>query len=138
MIKIEKACPVVTRKVDRGRQVLAFAHPSAGDQFVKGTVEVGEHPQDAAARELREESGLLAPSVMTELGSRAIGTGNVVWHFFAWHSSGLPDNWRHEAKDDYGHAFSFFWHPLRTPLNNDWHPIFHQAFEFITLRLLSS
>lgn len=83
MIKIEKAWPVVTRKVDRGRQVLAFAHPSAGNQFVKGTVEVGEHPQDAAERELREESGLLAPSVMTELGSRAIGTDNVVWHFFA-------------------------------------------------------
>lgn len=138
MIKIEKACPVVTRKIDRDIQVLAFTHPSAGNQFVKGTVEVGEHPQDAAVRELREESGLLAPFVMTELGSRAIGADHVVWHFFVWHSSGLPDSWHQEAEDDYGHTFSFFWHPLRAPLNDDWHPNFHQAFEFITLRLLSS
>ncbi|MBY5351331.1 NUDIX hydrolase [Rhizobium leguminosarum] len=138
MLKLEKTCPVVTRRMNQGLEILAFTHPSAGNQFVKGTVEEGERPQDAAARELREESGLLTPSVMTALGSREIGPDHVVWHFFVWHSSGLPDRWHHRAEDDHGHTFSFFWHPLRLPLDDDWHPIFHQAFEFIALRLQSS
>ena len=35
-----------------------FRHPLAGIQLVKGTVEPSESPEDAARRELFEESGL--------------------------------------------------------------------------------
>jgi len=52
MSKIEKACPVVLRVSKEILEVLAFIHPSAGKQFVKGTIENGETPQQAAEREL--------------------------------------------------------------------------------------
>jgi 8-oxo-dGTP pyrophosphatase MutT (NUDIX family) len=131
MIVVEKACAIVTRATDRGLEVLAFVHPSAGNQFVKGTIEEAEHPQHAAERELREESGLIIPFAMKPLGKREIGPDRALWHFFWWHSSGLPDRWDHETEDDCGHTFSFFWHPMKLSLNQDWHPIFHEAFEFI-------
>ncbi|WEX89606.1 hypothetical protein PZN02_003519 [Sinorhizobium garamanticum] len=35
MISVEKACPIVTRATERGLEVLAFKHPSAGNQFVR-------------------------------------------------------------------------------------------------------
>jgi len=137
MTKIEKACAIVTRATDQGLAILAFTHPSAGNQFIKGTIEKDEFPQHAAARELREESGLHAEFPMKALGSREIGSDRAVWHFFVWHSFGLPDRWHHAAEDDHGHTFSFFWHPLGSPLDHTWHPIFHQAFDFISLRLHS-
>ena len=58
MTYMNKVCPVVVRLCDGRREVLAFVHPVAGKQFVKGTIESGENPLDAARRELREESGL--------------------------------------------------------------------------------
>jgi 8-oxo-dGTP pyrophosphatase MutT (NUDIX family) len=48
-----KACPVVLRSLGDG-EILAFEHPLAGWQLVKGTVEAGELPRDAAIRELYE------------------------------------------------------------------------------------
>lgn len=62
MSKVQKACPIVYRRCDGGAEVLAFIHPSAGKQFVKGTIEPGETPLDAADRELWEESGLTVRS----------------------------------------------------------------------------
>ncbi|WP_374834663.1 NUDIX domain-containing protein [Paenochrobactrum pullorum] len=56
---IEKACPVVFRTSRHGLEVLAFIHPLAGKQFVKGTVEDAETARYAAEQELREESGWL-------------------------------------------------------------------------------
>lgn len=35
---IEKACPVVFKIREKGVEVLAFTHPSAGKQFVKGSI----------------------------------------------------------------------------------------------------
>lgn len=135
MTGVEKACAIVTRATNRGLEVLAFTHPSAGNQFVKGTIEKGEYPQNAAERELREESGLVSRSAMKPLGKQEIGPDRTLWHFFVWHSSGLPDRWHHMAEDDYGHTFAFFWHPIDLPLDQDWHPIFHEAFEFVASRL---
>ena len=47
---IDKACPVVLRSPEGKCEILAFAHPSAGHQFIKGTVEASETPAAAALR----------------------------------------------------------------------------------------
>ena len=47
--------------VTRGEELLVFRHrdfPEAGLQIPAGTIEDGEEPEQAALRELREESGL--------------------------------------------------------------------------------
>lgn len=125
----EKACPIVLRLWDGRPEVLAFTHPSAGKQFVKGTVEVGESPLDAATRELWEESGLRADEPLVFLGTHAIGENGQRWHFFRHLSSGLPDSWSHQTEDDVGHTYVFFWHPLDQPLDQGWHLIFREAFD---------
>ena len=52
-----KVCPLVFR--DRALTLLlAFRHPLEGIQLVKGTIESGEQPPEAAPRELEEESGI--------------------------------------------------------------------------------
>ena len=129
-----KACPVVLRGRNGNLEVLAFVHPTAGKQFVKGTVAAGERPHDAAVRELREESGLRATGPLTPLGRLDIGAARTVWHFFLYRSSGLPETWSHRTEDDFGHTFAFFWHPLASPLDRDWHPDFHAAFGFFAPR----
>lgn len=135
MRKVEKACAVVSRTSRNGLEVLAFTHPSAGKQFVKGTIEPGEPAGQAAERELREESGLTIRSPMVFLGTQAIGADAVPWHFFGYHERGLPDAWTHVTEDDCGHTFAFFWHRIGLPLDRDWHPIFHEAFDFFVSRL---
>ncbi|MDQ1186091.1 NUDIX domain-containing protein [Agrobacterium larrymoorei] len=132
---MEKVCPVVFRETSSGREVLGFIHPSAVKQFVKGTVEKGESLQDAAKRELEEESGLVVGSAMIFLGTSPIGPENVSWHFFAYRGKSLPDSWDHATTDDHSHTFSFFWHPLEQPLSDDWHPVFHQALAFFSPRI---
>jgi 8-oxo-dGTP pyrophosphatase MutT (NUDIX family) len=57
-----KACAIVIR-APAAIEVLAFEHPLAGLQLVKGTIEAGETPQQAAVRELREEAGFGARAV---------------------------------------------------------------------------
>lgn len=53
---IRKVTAFLTR---RGRsEILLFRHPHAGVQIPAGTVETGEHPDDAVLREAREETGL--------------------------------------------------------------------------------
>lgn len=131
MISVQKACPVVTRVTEHGLEVLAFRHPSAGCQFVKGTIEEGELPQDAARRELLEESGLRCPVEMAALGTIDVERDRITWHFFTWDTTGLPDHWEHATADDGGNTFVFFWHPVSSPLNDDFHPIFKEAFQFV-------
>lgn len=54
---VDKACAVVLR--DRGvLEILAFEHPLAGLQLVKGSVEAGESTCATAVRELMEEAGI--------------------------------------------------------------------------------
>lgn len=135
MISVQKACPVVTRLTNHGLEVLAFRHPLAGCQLLKGTVENGELPRDAARRELLEESGLVCPVEMASLGKINVGPERITWHFFTWGSTGLPDCWEHSTEDDDGHTFAFFWHPISVPLGDHWHPIFKEAFQFVRSHL---
>jgi hypothetical protein len=65
------------------------------------------------------------------LGKAPIGKPAAVWHFFAVEVGGLPLHWEHQTEDDDGHAFAFFWHPLTEDLDQDWHPMFHEALRVI-------
>lgn len=55
---VEKVTIFVTRRSVAGRDLLLIEHPSAGIQIPAGTVEAGESPVEAAAREAAEETGL--------------------------------------------------------------------------------
>lgn len=127
----EKVCPVVYRDVGGVQELLAFHHPSAGRQFVKGTIEAGESPSAGALRELHEESGLEPVAELSYLGQASIGSPPVTWHFYALTVEHLPQAWDHQTEDDFGHVFSFFWHPLALDLDHHWHPIFHEALRTI-------
>ncbi|MHC8286071.1 NUDIX domain-containing protein [Pseudomonas sp. XS1P51] len=50
-MRVDKACPVVLRNIEQ-LEILAFRHPLAGLQLVKGSVEPGELTGAAAVREL--------------------------------------------------------------------------------------
>ena len=103
---------------------------------MKGTIEPSETPLNAAERELWEESGLTAQSPMAFSGQCEIGHSRQLWHFFRWQAFGLTETWQHLTADDHGHTFSFFWHPVKLPLDQDWHPIFHEAYDFFAPLLL--
>jgi len=131
----DKACPVVLRSPQGKCEILAFCHPLAGHQFVKGTVEAGETPAAAALRELYEEAGITAQAITTMLGSsNAIQSGEK-WHFFVVQTDPLPDSWQHKCADDGGQLFGFFWHPVRQPLPDSFEHRFHKALHFIRAQL---
>ena len=100
---IEKAYGFVLRGEAGARELLAFEHagrPEAGLQVPGGTVEAGETPIEAVAREVLEESGLPLD------GWRAAATferegapGLQRWHcFVAVPAMPLPDAWRCEPR----------------------------------------
>lgn len=117
--KTEKACALVLRAQEAGAELLLFRHPRAGVQIVKGSLEPGEAPQDAAKRELAEEAGVVA------VGTRSLCVDVIdgaAWHYVLCDTDPLPDSWRHDCADDGGHVFSFFWAPLRDGPPPGWHP----------------
>jgi len=136
MHMVEKACPIVVRRQGADMEVLAFVHPSAGKQFVKGTIKSGENPIAAAKRELREESGIVGSSAFADLGVCDVGPDKQRWHFFCLLVNNSADSWLWETEDDFGHVFRFFWHPIKKPLGKEWHPVFHEAFAFFSTRLV--
>ena len=66
-MRADKACAVVLSRESPPR-ILLFRHPQAGVQLVKGSIESGETAQQAALRELWEESGLRAVAIKDDLG----------------------------------------------------------------------
>ncbi|MDK2126529.1 NUDIX domain-containing protein [Parachitinimonas caeni] len=62
-MKANKVAPVVLRQHPDGPQILAFIHPLAGHQRVKGSLEPGEPSHYGAERELKEETGLAGRAV---------------------------------------------------------------------------
>lgn len=136
MQKIQKACPVVLRRKPFGFDILAFRHPREGTQLVKGTIEPGEEPAQAALRELCEESGISNARIDRFLGLMALAEPRPEeWHVFLCATDVLPDSWTYFAADDGGHLFSFFWYSLDRLPDDDWHPIFAQALRFIRDRV---
>jgi len=129
-----KACPVVIRYRE-GLEVLAFEHPLAGLQLVKGTIEQGETSAAAAVRELFEEAGIRS-RVVLDLGTwHYTGTGEI-WMFHQCEATGeLADHWVHYCQDDQGHRFRFFWHRLASQPDERWHKTFKDALHFLRSRL---
>ncbi|MEO0664785.1 MAG: NUDIX domain-containing protein [Pseudomonadota bacterium] len=109
---IGKVVPIVLHPGGAPLRILAFTHPVTGAQIVKGTIEAGEHPTRAAARELWEESGLQAISAL-ELAVREDIWPGEQWHFILTRvRPPVPEAFQHFCKDDGGHLFRFWWHDL--------------------------
>ena len=131
-MKVEKVCPVVIREKNGLREILAFRHPSAGLQIVKGTIESGENSQVAALRELAEESGINLVSSCEFKGISDLITENQTWYFYhCIIDEDLKNAWDFFANDDGGINFSFFWFNLNEKPSNDWHPTFLRALDYI-------
>lgn len=134
---VDRTCPVVLRESGE-LEVLAFEHPLAGLQLVKGRLEPGESTQAAAIRELFEEAGIRAEAVR-DLGLCFNPSAQQVWAFHQCEPcSALPDAWTHRTEDDGGHLFRFFWHPLAHEPGEAWHPPFRDALAFVRSQLLGS
>ena len=123
---IEKTCPVVTRQHQGHCEILAFADPQAGHQFVKGTLEPSESAAAAARRELREEAGITEIKTTIVLGQSTTIHPGELWHFFWLETAALPDHWHHSCGDDRGHLFKFFWRRMEQPLGDEFDPRYHK------------
>lgn len=127
-----KVCPVVFRTHGAATEILAFVHPEAGCQLVKGTIEPNESIEVAALRELEEESGVTSARIVRHLGLWVTGYEEQVWAFVECSStSALRDSWSHYVRDDGGHIFKFFWHPLGQRPDTRWHRVFREALTFV-------
>lgn len=113
--QVHKACAVALHPDGAPTRVLAFHHPTAGTQLVKGTVEPDEPPLKAAARELWEETGLTVRAGLL-LGHSTQIVPNELWHFALLRPAPpVLSTWAHQTPDDCGHVFACFWQPLDAP-----------------------
>ena len=128
---VHKVVPIVLRRREQ-LEILAFRHPQAGTQLVKGTLEAGEKVEDATLRELAVESGIENAAVVRPLGELTYRKIAQHWRLFLCRVPGqLPDAWSFFTEDDGGHLFDFFWHELVRPADDRWHPDFHRALTFV-------
>lgn len=113
-------------------RILLFRHPLAGTQLVKGTIENGETPGEAALRELAEESGISDAVIERDLGCWKAGHLDQVWSFHLCRAGReLPERWAYQTQDDNGHLFEFFWAPLECLPYGDCHPVFQRALDHL-------
>lgn len=123
---------------DGNWRILAFRHPLAGCQLVKGTIETGESAAAAALRELFEEAGIDSASIIGDLGIWETDYENQVWALYLCGADELPDHWTHRTEDDDGLKFSFFLQPLDEAPNAEWHPLYRNALRYIKSAIQSA
>ena len=126
-----KVCPVVLRFRAGQTEILAFRHPLAGHQLVKGTIEPGENHDVAALRELREESGIDSAKVVRHIGVWESDHKGQIWTFYLCDAVDLENEWTFATVDDGGQDFEFFWHPIVAEPSDEWHPVFRRAIEWL-------
>ena len=130
----DKACPVVFRDSSM-RQILAFEHPEAGIQLVKGGIEPGEDARAAALRELEEEAGIVDIAIARDLGTWSPAADGHVWSLhLCTYSPGLPDRWTHHCADDGGCDLRFFWHDMHREPGREWGEPYQRALATIRER----
>ena len=133
---IDKVCPLLLRRRRGKLQILAFRHPRAGRQIVKGTLEEGEEPAAAVLRELTEESGIDDAVVVASVGLFLDPECSQRWHIFLCRvAHALPDEWSFYTSDGGGHTFAFFWHNLDETPGEEWYPLFQRALAWIGAQL---
>lgn len=71
-----KVTAFIVRQRDAQQELLVFAHPTAGVQVPAGTVEEGEAFEDAALREVEEETGLKEVQLVKELARTSYSLQN--------------------------------------------------------------
>lgn len=129
---VHKACPVILRRQDDYWQILAFKHPKAGTQLIKGTVEMDERPEETVLRELTEESGIDETVIVQKIGQLGFRATKQHWHLFLCQPLvPPPDEWSFFTKDGGGQLFRFFWHTLAVEPDESWRPHFRSALSFI-------
>lgn len=128
---MNKACPVVLRLKEEQYELLAFEHPLAGKQIIKGAIEPHELVSRACERELKEESGLQAQAEAFWGTWQANFEDQIWWFYLMKYEGELPEGWTHYTTDDGGHTFKFFWQPLDQKLDDQWHPLFKEAINYI-------
>jgi len=134
MSKADKVCPVVFRDASM-RQILAFEHPQAGVQLVKGGIEPGENVRAAALRELAEESGIADAGIAEDLGTWESGHNGHVWSLqLCTFPRRMPESWTHHCADDGGQNFRFFWHDVHVKPGRNWQEHYRRALDAIRER----
>jgi len=131
---VEKVCPYVLRRAGVHQEILAFRHPVAGCQLIKGTLEPGEAVEAGALRELHEEAGLAGTVADGSRWSSAEVAESQIWHFVPVNVPPLPDHFDFFCADDGGHLFGFFWWPMAKQAGPDWHLMFVRALAEIRAR----
>ena len=130
----DKVCPVVFRDSSL-RHILAFEHPVAGVQLVKGGIEPGESVRDAALRELEEEAGIANTAIAQDLGTWNSDHRGHVWSLqLCTFTPTLPESWVHRCEDDGGHELKFFWHDVSRDPDESWRPQYRRALQTIRER----
>jgi len=123
--------PILVHKVfayiTHGNRLLVFRHvdfPKAGIQVPAGTVQPGEHPEEAVLREAYEETGLSSFSEIYFLGEQIRDMADFrrgeIHHRYFYHlpyAGDPPTTWRHCENDPSDGAakpiiFEFFWAKL--------------------------
>jgi 8-oxo-dGTP pyrophosphatase MutT (NUDIX family) len=134
---MKKVVPVILRHQKHGLEILAFRHPLAGIQLVKGTIEQKEKYDEAAIRELFEEAGLNAEANPKFIGNFKLKSNQQDWYFYLCEvSANLAETWIHHCQDDGGLDFEFFWFVLNQKPDESWHQSFQEALAFLRDKLI--
>ncbi|CAM3755375.1 NUDIX hydrolase [Alkalicoccus chagannorensis] len=113
---LPKAYVYVTRTKNARKECLVFRHPlpKGGIQIPKGTIEEGESPDEAAVREMMEETGLspTSPRFLAEDEWEHPNGERHHRYFFEMPAEQAPQAWVHEPTGggaEEGLEFSYYW-----------------------------